>query len=237
MKTNLLHQVHGVVKRSIALTCLVLCLLVPAWILAGNPPHLAPLLQVVYIYGYNNTMVVAEAKNATKAQVAYSSFESAEKGFWTYSGTPAGSAADPGRTGVKYYNTSTGQIQRTGLPAGRYILSYWASADLTVTGTNYTLVRQLSGTAINGWSYYEKVVNISAAGGVINLNGSVKVDELRLYPFEAEMITFTYDPLIGKTSETDTGNATIFYEYDEFNRLMNIKDQYGNIIKNHYYHY
>jgi len=49
--------------------------------------------------------------------------------------------------------------------------------------------------------------------------------------------TYTYKPLIGMTSQTDPAGKTTFYEYDNFNRLKNIKDYQGNIAKNFQYNY
>ncbi|RSC92065.1 RHS repeat domain-containing protein [Tenacibaculum singaporense] len=53
----------------------------------------------------------------------------------------------------------------------------------------------------------------------------------------AQIITFTYDPLIGVTSITDPRGQTIYYQYDDFNRLEFIKDADGNLLKEHKYHY
>jgi YD repeat-containing protein len=49
--------------------------------------------------------------------------------------------------------------------------------------------------------------------------------------------TYTYAPLIGLTSETDPKGYTIYYEYDDFNRLEYIRDAEGKILSKHEYHY
>lgn len=201
-------------------------------ILSGNT--YSPFIQTSYIYGYNNSIAVAEVINAGKDQIAFSSFETAvDKGYWQYSG----STSAPGRTGTKYYTLSSGNIQRLGLLKGKYTVSYWANTSATITGTNYTLVNQSTSTPINGWTYYETTFSLSLDNSTLTISGTANIDELRLYPFDAMMTTSTYDPLVGKTSETDANHVTTYYEYDEFNRLKRVKDQYGNILKQQVYHY
>ena len=56
--------------------------------------------------------------------------------------------------------------------------------------------------------------------------------------FSTSMVTtYTYDPLIGVTSITDPKGYTIYYEYDAFNRLKQVKDADGNILSENEYHY
>lgn len=49
--------------------------------------------------------------------------------------------------------------------------------------------------------------------------------------------TYTYDPLIGITSITNPKGYTMYYEYDDFNRLKQVKDQDGNILNQNEYNY
>ncbi len=53
----------------------------------------------------------------------------------------------------------------------------------------------------------------------------------------ALVTTYTYAPLVGITSSTDAKGMTTYYEYDDFQRLVNIKDKDGNIIKHTDYNY
>ena len=49
--------------------------------------------------------------------------------------------------------------------------------------------------------------------------------------------TLTYNPLVGITSVTDPRGRTIFYKYDEFNRLEFVKDHEENILSKNQYNY
>jgi hypothetical protein len=53
----------------------------------------------------------------------------------------------------------------------------------------------------------------------------------------AMVTTYTYDPLIGITSMTDPKGYTVYYEYDDANRLERVKDEDGKIMSENKYHY
>jgi len=53
----------------------------------------------------------------------------------------------------------------------------------------------------------------------------------------AQVTTYTYQPLVGISSATDAAGVTTYYEYDELLRLKRVKDQDGNIVKHQVYHY
>jgi hypothetical protein len=51
------------------------------------------------------------------------------------------------------------------------------------------------------------------------------------------MTTLTYSPLIGVTCQCDPNNRISYYEYDGLNRLMLVRDQDKNILKQLCYNY
>ncbi len=54
---------------------------------------------------------------------------------------------------------------------------------------------------------------------------------------DAEISSYTYDPLIGVTSMTDPKGYTMFYHYDPYNRLSHIEDAEGFVVKKYEYNY
>jgi YD repeat-containing protein len=62
-------------------------------------------------------------------------------------------------------------------------------------------------------------------------------DDIKIYPADAELSTYTYDPFGGIASITDAKDQTTYYEYDTFYRLITVRDQSGNILKHNDYHY
>ena len=86
----------------------------------------------------------------------------------------------------------------------------------------------------NGWKYYEKTVTGVSS---ITISGSAYIDEVRIYPEEAQMTTYTYEPLYGVTSEGGQNHVIQKYYYDKFGRLELVKDLDGKVIQAVQYKY
>lgn len=183
-----------------------------------------------YIYGYKGNYVIAEVKNASASEIAYSGFDEDGKGNWSYSGTPSTDVA--ALSGGKVYNLAAGAISKSGLSSGKsYKVSYWSkTAAANVNGAS-----ALKGATRNGWTYFEHI--ILAGATTVTVQGNVIIDDLRLYPSSALMSTFTYQPIYGITAMCDQNNQFMYYQYDDFGRLKVVKDADGRILKQYDYQF
>jgi hypothetical protein len=168
--------------------------------------------------------IIASAINGITGEAAFTSFEDSEKGGWTYNGITYTNTTSP--TGSKVYSLYNGNITKSGLSGGDYIVSYWAGGPATVNGSGPSKTGRLISNG--GWTYYEHLIT---SGSSITISGNAWIDEVRLYPVGAMMTTYTYNPMIGMTSQCSVSNRISHYEYDGFGRLKLIKDEEGNIIK------
>ncbi|HWR31990.1 MAG TPA: hypothetical protein VN451_00575 [Chitinophagaceae bacterium] len=184
-------------------------------------------IKLSYLWDHNYTLPVAQAINADSSSIAYSSFEADTKGGWTYSGSVNSSYY---MTGSKSYSMGGGNITKTSLSNTTYIISYWGrSGSVNVNSAGPTK----TGKTIGSWTYYEHEIT----GTSVTVSGSNTIDELRLYPKGSQMMTYTFSPLVGMTSQCDATNKILYYEYDNFNRLKTVKDEDGNIVKRIDYKY
>jgi len=199
-----------------------------------------------FIWNYNNSIPVAKVTNAAFNEVAYTSFEADGQGNWNYNQNLVIPGA--GVTGKKIYNLDANGMSYNSLNSSKsYVLSFWAKGGTPRVNVTYssgaTSVLLYDGTppkiTIGQWSYFE--VGLSGAVNTSMVKwahlGDTYVDEVRLHPADAQMVTYTFDPLIGMTSQCDPNNRVIYYEYDGLQRLKLVRDQYGNVVKTYEYNY
>lgn len=193
--------------------------------------HKADDIKTSYLWSYNKMYPIARVVNAADNQVAYTSFEADGTGNWTVGSTTR--VTTDAITGQQSYNLGSGNMSRSGLdPAKTYLLSYWTRSGATITATGAQTTTQ--GHTLNGWTYWEKKISGVSS---ITISGSGTIDEVRFYPADAQMTTFTYQPLTGATSQCDANNHIVYYEYDGYNRLKLVRDEDKSIIKTLDYNY
>ena len=184
------------------------------------------------LWDSSDKLPVCEVQNSLPDQISYTSFETQEKGGWTYMGNAVSSIGS--RTGGRYYDLGTGSISKSGIEASsseKYLLTFWVkrangSANWYFLGQTEKLDQE--------WKLIQRIITENR----LTIEGSgLHLDELRLHPIEAGMTTYTYDPLVGLTSKTDARNYTMYYEYDYMGRLKAIRDDSGQLKEFYEYNF
>ncbi len=113
-------------------------------------------------------------------------------------------------------------------------------------------------TYLWGYNYTYPIAEIrnTTYQGVLSVLGQTSIDELNNNPGtdsqvrqtiqllredpamkEAIITSYTYTPMVGMTSMTDTNNVTTYYEYGPFGRLKLVRDKDGNVLQTYEYNY
>ncbi len=128
----------------------------------------------------------------------------------------------------------TGKVSHTGAyivnlpPAAlgydKVIVSYWGKS-----------------SASSPWQYVENTVTLGSSQNYSIGSNYAYIDEVRVYPVDARMKTYTYDPFYKtQTSIMNENGQAEYYDYDAFGRLKEVYIMEGNVkktIKTTNYHY
>jgi YD repeat-containing protein len=102
-----------------------------------------------------------------------------------------------------------------------------------ITGVKYSDLVAISATRINAIkTKSNKIITPTNEQNLINELNGLRTD----FP-DAQITTYTYNPVIGVTSTTDPKGDVQYYFYDELGRLKEVKDKNGNKLSENEYHY
>jgi hypothetical protein len=174
---------------------------------------------------YDKLYPIAKVSNAAINEVAYTSFESDGTGNWIINSQLRDTTT--AITGKRSYNLNAGYLSsptlNTSIP---YVLTLWAKAPSGVS-VNGVLLNNPIATQ-NGWELF--MVEYPSIASIF-IDGYGRIDELRLHPKNANMVTTTYSPGLGLvTSSADANNTIVYNEYDNLNRIKIVRDKDKNII-------
>ncbi|HUM47551.1 MAG TPA: DUF6443 domain-containing protein, partial [Chitinophagales bacterium] len=191
------------------------------------------------IYENPSGLVSAIFNNAKFSDVSYTGFENEYQGQFSYPQTNVSSESITGPvsktiSGNHYFNL--GFISRYVSVPGKYILSFWATTAINISGTVFTITSTVSGETISGFTFYQYHLNFNSSGS-FTLSGSGKLDEIMFYPESASGTTYSYLPLIGIAEIGDENGYLNHFEYDNFNRFQYAEDHFGNGLSFTDYHY
>jgi YD repeat-containing protein len=192
---------------------------------------------------------LAEA-NCRLNEMAYSGFESTNKGNWSYNQAnvqaPPSSPGNIDGSNVLVANSSNAAafLSVSNLTLNKeYVLTFWSKGGIIhITGGGITgdiPYSLLYGDATNqpgGWRYYQAKftpVNNNPIEFKLVATGSPftnYIDDVRLFPASAIMQSWTYAPMVGTVSSTDAQGRITYYLHDALGRQTAVKDQDGHVI-------
>ncbi|MEL6590414.1 MAG: DUF6443 domain-containing protein [Bacteroidota bacterium] len=203
----------------------------------GNVP-------TAYLWDANQQLPIAKAANAAWNEIAYASFEEvgkteAENGRFTIEGLNGGYSTDA-KTGMRSLSLAQGsgssyrRLRYQVAQSGQYIVSFWYKGAVQLKKGS-TSLQSLNA---NSWTYHESKITLST-GNLIRLQtnsgATAKIDEVRIFPADAQMISYGYDKARRMIYQADLNSRSTSYAYDSFGRLVSVKDQNGNIVQKHAY--
>jgi len=192
-------------------------------------------------YGYTGNLVTMVAANAMQKELFYESFDDPSSPQYLVSALL--SDAHSGKN--SYSIRSASELISISSPhylfAGKqYVFSAWiksasavntAVVSFTDAGNSQwnnsgTVISfQPSGDVIEGWQRVEGIFTVPTGKSVIsklrvdNSSGST-IDDIRIFPKDAAVTTYVYDPLTFRLQATlDNNNYATFYYYDEQGNL------------------
>ena len=118
------------------------------------------------------------------------------------------------------------------------IYSYESGNPVEILGKNGIMTSYIWDATIN--MPIVKAVGVSYAtlnAAYLAVGGDLSTIRNQPSLASAQIITYTYDPLVGMTSMTDPNGVTSSYVYDKLGRLNQIKDKDSNIVQTHLYRY
>ncbi len=117
------------------------------------------------------------------------------------------------------------QLRKEGGPPISYIWGYNNTYPIAkIENASYAAIAAALGVSINILKNYDE-------------NDLAQIEALRITNPEFLISTYTYKPLVGMLSTTDHRAYTMSYEYDDLNRLVQVKDANGNLVSDYLYHY
>lgn len=226
-----------------------------------------PNLQSSYIWGYNNSYPIAGVVNAATNECDFTGFEGNSSSGWNIASSMSITYPDFVKTGKysvflyspngvsESFTVGNNASLHTGYKASVWVKSGIGKGFIEI-GIDGHSANRVYNTILAGeteseskWHLLEVELPHDQLVGNINASLKIKVligctvntgayfDDLRFYPMDAHMKTYTYEPLVGMTSESDFNNKSTTYKYDSNSRLWYTSDYLGNILKKFDYHY
>jgi YD repeat-containing protein len=203
------------------------------------------------LYGFDKSLPMLQAVGAKANQLLFSDFENTEP----YQLATANITTDSW-TGEKSYQLTTAVTlaQNNISKATDRYYRFSCRAKATTASAIAISIKFSNGSggwitntvvypasATGTWKLLEARIDMNSVPAVYNIqiitDQTILLDDVLLHPEQADVQSFAYKPLVGKTSETNSKGQSMFYEYDNLARLITTRDQDKQILEAHDYRY
>ena len=101
------------------------------------------------------------------------------------------------------------------------------------------IVNSTHANALKTLNTFKYKIHTQSNKGTLPTDASIRqmMNKLRIALPLTQITSYTYKKLVGISSITDPRGQTVYYHYDDFNRLEFVKDDSGNILTNNQYNY
>jgi|GEM_PF-4989451 len=194
-------------------------------------------LSSLFLYGYRKMYPIAELISSNYiTEFGYTSFEEEQDDAdlkWLIQNNNHAIVTSASLTGKRCLDLSQASLYKGNLnPSTTYVVSYcYKGTEPSIGITPRSNIEYLQ--IRDGWTRVLFTVNNISS---IQISNGDLIDEVKIYPKGTQITTYTYDPLIGLTSATDSNGMTTYFEYDGFGRLIKETDALGNVAKQYTYH-
>lgn len=203
-----------------------------------------------YTWDHRLQLLTSKTQNAADGKAAFTSFEGEyyslssyddNRGNWNFDKNMVITGGFTGTKHIRLYpGAPNNNIVSTFVltPGKKYVLSFWVKGRFPSL-KNGSVPFGGSLATYNNWKYFEFIVTGSNQPIVLGLESTTlptDLDEIRLYPADGQMSTYTYNLISGTPSAIGDINGKVsFYEYDGLGRLIHVKDENGNITTKNTY--
>lgn len=199
---------------------------------------------------YPDGKVVAHITNAHPSECAYTSFETNNGNGWIYNSNACVQeqishlefSLPKSYTGKKSFQFLNNSIQSNELPSGKYRLTFWSLSatpfNLTISSnTSFIPVHQNVQNNHPYWKYNEYIIDATSDFYVIISGTNYSfIDELRLYPHDAILITECFNEDGTSSTVCDQNSVSKYHLYDAWKRIEWTLDQKLQIVVNREFH-
>jgi YD repeat-containing protein len=173
--------------------------------------------------------ITALILNGTEEDFVYAGFDNDNSHRISYQNSSVMNTPEA-KTGTGVYNLNSAPLSFD-LNPGKYHLNFWYKQNVSQINVSVGAGNLLSldnGTEdASGWKMYTALLEITANSNV-DISGNLLMDELKVYPVEASLKTFTYSPN-GMISNSNEANEISTFKYDAYGRLTLVGDNEGQV--------